>query len=227
MVGKFERGDGDDSDVLERFFESGGGSESAEREDARSVGISSPFFETCFSNFKTIRSRFRTNASTYGTRSLREFSPEGVRSVSARSRSNLVARRFVDEIRAIEKKNVGSGERRRRFAKKAGRRETKSAERIERVEKDDVEIARDSTMLKGVVEDQRVQFGAAFKERASDLDAVASEKVGNRRKPDGKLARFVVKESILLEFVDGSAFFVETPSWRLRRLFARFVTATN
>jgi len=86
--------------------------------------------------------------------------------------SNRSAAFERNEVGAVEKYDVGASEPGDRFAQKTGREDATAAERIERVEEDDVEVALDSAMLKRVVEEQNVDVGARFDESGGDFNPI-------------------------------------------------------
>ena len=98
-----------------------------------------------------------------------------------------------NEIGAVEENDVGAAESGERFAKETGREDASAAERIERVEEDDVEIALKLAMLERVVEEENVDVGTRFDERGGDFGAAGAEEMGRRREPEREFARFVVK----------------------------------
>ena len=98
-----------------------------------------------------------------------------------------------NEVGAVEEDDVGASEPDERFAEKAGRENASAAERVKRVEENDVEVAGDSPMLKRVVEEQNVDVGTRFDESGGDFGASRAEKMRRRREAEGEFARFVVK----------------------------------
>ena len=124
---------------------------------------------------------------------MRNFGKERVPVETLDLSANRSATLGGNEVGAVEENDVGASETGERFAEEARRENATAAERIQRVEENDVEVALDSAVLKRVVEEQNVDVGTRFDESRGDFDPFRAEKMRRRRETEGEFPRFVVK----------------------------------
>ena len=86
-----------------------------------------------------------------------QFQPERLRSKCRRAGLNLAAARFVHGIRPRQRDDVRPGQAADRLAQQAPRQQMLVAERLQRVEEHNIQVARDPPMLERVVQEQHVR----------------------------------------------------------------------